>query len=91
MGSVTSLRNLNIEDQELRFIWPLPFTCQTFTALPVPYAPASLALKVIWALSPPLHDKAVVLKECMDCYHNESLRTDASLNKQRILVKLFLD
>jgi hypothetical protein len=64
MGSVTSLGNPNIEDQELRLFWPLHFTCQIFTALPVTYAPASIIFKVIWALNP--LDKAVALKEYMD-------------------------
>jgi hypothetical protein len=63
MGTVTPIPNSNIEDQELHFILPLLSTCQILVALPVDYAPASIGLKVIWALSSTFHDKAVVLKE----------------------------
>jgi hypothetical protein len=37
-------------------------------ALPGAYAPASIALRVTGARKPPLHDKAVVLKEEISNY-----------------------
>jgi hypothetical protein len=37
-------------------------------ALPGAYAPASIALRIIGAHEPPLHDKAVVLEDCYYCY-----------------------
>jgi hypothetical protein len=44
---------------------PYPLTCLAWVGLPGAYAPASIALRVIGAHKPPVHDKAVVLEEGM--------------------------
>jgi hypothetical protein len=52
------------------YISPGPYTliCLSWVALPGAYAPASIALRVIGARKPPLHDKAVVLEEQLTDY-----------------------
>jgi hypothetical protein len=63
VGSLVARPTLNLEDQELHFIWLLPFDLSGMVSLPGAYAPASIALQVIEVRSPPLHNEAVVLKE----------------------------
>jgi hypothetical protein len=53
----------NLEDQGLHFVWLLPFDLSGMSGLPAVYAPTSIAPRVIGARGPPLHDRAVVLKD----------------------------
>jgi hypothetical protein len=62
VGLLAPRLNLSLEDQGLHFVWPAPFD------RPEPYAPASIALCVIGAHKPPLHDKTVVLEEDLICH-----------------------
>jgi hypothetical protein len=52
----------NLEDQGLHFVWPLPFNCLAWVALPGAYSPASIAVWVIQVCKR-LHAKAVALED----------------------------
>jgi hypothetical protein len=45
-----------LEDQGLHFVGPYPLTCLAWMILPGAYTPACIALWVIMAPKPPLHD-----------------------------------
>jgi hypothetical protein len=60
---VSPTLNPNLEDQGLHFVWHLPFHLPCLVALPIAYAPASIALRVIGARKSPLHDKASVFEK----------------------------
>lgn len=63
LGSLATHPISNLEDQGLRFFWPLPFTYMTWVALPGTYASASITLRVLGAHKLPLHDEAVDFEE----------------------------
>jgi hypothetical protein len=63
MWSLAPRPTLNLEDQELHFVWPLPFHLSGMGGPTRSYASASIALRVSGARKPPLHDKAVVVEE----------------------------
>jgi hypothetical protein len=61
-----------------------PLTCLAYVTLPVAYAPASIAVQVIEARKPRLHDKAVVLEEGQIYYFIYLFFSDASKFRSRI-------
>jgi hypothetical protein len=69
VGSLAQRPIPNLEDQKDTSSGPYPLTSLAEVALPGAYAPASIALRVIGAGKPSLHDKAVVLEEDIKLYN----------------------
>jgi hypothetical protein len=46
VGSIAPRPTSTIEDQELYFVWPVPFSYLAWVALPGDYAPVGIALRV---------------------------------------------
>jgi hypothetical protein len=60
-------------------------------ALSGAYAPASIALRVIWALRPPFHDKAVVLEEALGLSYITILDLTGCFPLKAITLVFFVD
>lgn len=72
MVSQLNFRGWGLQPQAKTPVWrakdytssgPYPFTCLEWVAPSGDYAPANIALRVIGARKPPLHEMAVVLEE----------------------------